>query len=563
MILMASAVAGTLSGTVADRDGQPLAGVSVYAYDERLAYEVATTDTFGVFEMEVPDGRWRVRAIPTQTNHVERFWPGVWSYCDATTVDDAALDFSLDVGGTLSGVVLDLDEQPIEGAQVVCAGQDTRTANIARAGRSDEGGAFRCMGLDSDADGSAYSVQAEVMGWPAQYLGGVYRETDQPEAVQVNVGGDTDIGEFVLLDGITVGGVIQGDEGPVPEANVHVYSYGQVVDLVAEQDGSFFAQGLPPGDVVAWASLDGYGLTYAPDNDLPTAVFSAEEGDHVQQDIALPVEGRITGTLVGDGDLSGVTLLAYNHNYTLALGSQAEADGSFAAGRLRPGTWHLYFYAAAEGYLDDFARDDALERMTFTVEEPGQVLDVTIPLRLGAAVEGVVRDDAGQPVYGATVRVEPLDVEEYRARSTRTERDGSYRIQGLVPGSHRVDVSLTPYCDSDPDVVTLWYPDTPNELDAELLDVEGGDLVQLDWVMPADSDHDDMSDAWEEANGLDVGRDDADEDPDQDGLTNLEEYWMGTDPFEQDVDPTRCGGCSGSPTVGVWLAGLLLLRRRD
>ena len=73
-------------------------------------------------------------------------------------------------------------------------------------------------------------------------------------------------------------------------------------------------------------------------------------------------------------DLSGVTLLAYNHNYTLALGSQAEADGSFVAGRLRPGTWHLYFYAAAEGYLDragEGAFDMLLSEEPAGVEVPG------------------------------------------------------------------------------------------------------------------------------------------------------------------------------------------------
>ena len=129
------------------------------------------------------------------------------------------------------------------------------------------------------------------------------------------------------------------------------------------------------------------------------------------------------------------------------------------------------------------------------------------------------------------------------------------------PGTS-VDLDYVLKHHTDPDVVTLWYPDTPHDLAAELLDVEGGEVIEMDWVMPVDADHDDMSDVWEEANGLDVGRDDADDDPDQDGLTNLEEYWLGTDPFEQDVDPTRCGGCSGSPTTGVWLAGLLLLRRR-
>ena len=52
-----------------------------------------------------------------------------------------------------------------------------------------------------------------------------------------------------------------------------------------------------------------------------------------------------------------------------------------------------------------------------------------------------------------------------------------------------------------------------------------------------DSDDDGMPDGWEVDNGLDPNDPtDADEDPDEDGLTNLEEYNQGTDPNDPDSD---------------------------
>ena len=51
-----------------------------------------------------------------------------------------------------------------------------------------------------------------------------------------------------------------------------------------------------------------------------------------------------------------------------------------------------------------------------------------------------------------------------------------------------------------------------------------------------DSDGDGLPDEWEVDNELDITRDDAGEDPDEDTLTNLEEYQAGTDPHDWDTD---------------------------
>jgi hypothetical protein len=51
-----------------------------------------------------------------------------------------------------------------------------------------------------------------------------------------------------------------------------------------------------------------------------------------------------------------------------------------------------------------------------------------------------------------------------------------------------------------------------------------------------DRDHDRLPDRWEKAHGLSTKRNDARQDPDKDGLSNLREYEAGTDPKAADSD---------------------------
>ena len=131
-----------------------------------------------------------------------------------------------------------------------------------------------------------------------------------------------------LLEGVAVEGRVMGPDGPLTSGAVHVYSAPVVVDAPIAADGTYRATGLPPGEVLSWVFAAGYGLTYYPDVDRPTERLEIlEEGEtRAGVDLTVPYQSVIEGRLVGEGDLSDVTVLAYNDERTVGVGAAVEAD---------------------------------------------------------------------------------------------------------------------------------------------------------------------------------------------------------------------------------------------
>jgi hypothetical protein len=578
LALATLARAGSLTGTVRLADDSPVASALVVAYDTRFQFVFRQTDASGAYTIEgLEPGPYRVRVLPPMTSEGHEIWhPDALGACAGEVltlgVDDVrSLDLVLPPGGILTGV-LTSPAGPVAGARVSARSLSPTPVAQTRVAATDDDGRFRIRGLPPDAGANGtFAIEVEGGGVPSQFVPRAYALAGATPFT-VTPGTPVEIGAFELLPGVSLSGTVVGPDGAPDEAEVVAYAPSETVEG-RYADGTYVVRGLPPGDVLVWAYSPGLATTYWPSSGVPDARVSLpDEGDHQDGvDIALAAEGVLEGRLVGDA-FEATSVVVFDETRQVGVGAAVESDGSFSAGTLAAGRYVVFVDGERDGYVEDFLRDDAGAELLFTVAA-GEVTDAgSVDLPRAGTVTGTVTDrGTGGPLYGAVVVAVGGTTGQRRSASTR--KDGTFELAGLVPDRWALQVQFFPACPGEPGYLTVHYPNEVNSSLATSIDIEPGEAVTWDPVVPPDVDADGMDDVWESENGLDPAIDDSALDPDGDGFTNLEEFLLGTDPtVNVDEDPdTDDPGCScesvGSPVgigaIGVGVAAFAVRRRRE
>ena len=131
------------------------------------------------------------------------------------------------------------------------------------------------------------------------------------------------------------------------------------------------------------------------------------------------------------------------------------------------------------------------------------------------------------------------EVNTYGSDPNSTDSDNDGLDDGDEVNTHGTDPAKE---DTDNDGLTdgeeiNTYNTDPNDADSDGDDLSDGDEIAIGTdPNNSDTDADGMPDGWEDEYGLDPLTDDAGNDPDEDGLTNLEEYQKGRHPTNVEPD---------------------------
>lgn len=453
-----------VAGAILDPDGLAVPGARVLLRSESYRSVpplVAETDRDGLYHLRgAPFGRYSLSAVaegwPTATVPSVEVPPGAGEAVLGTLY--------LARGAEVHGEVMDLDEVPIDGAQIRArpSEMDGDTPPEERQATTGADGRFRVEGLPS---GAVVDLEVTAGGHAPILLTRLAVPTEEPIRI-------------VLEPGTQLGGVVIDDRGePVADAVVLVAPRereGAVRRVTStDREGRFDVEGVATGETEVVVTAEGYRQArqvVALDGEtLPEELEIRLVRGGVVRGVVLAPSGEPVAEVLVEAVLSepGTSRPARYRT------TSSDGSGRFALEGLETGRWRLS--AQTPGLRR------AVQEHQVAGDDPGGD-PVELRLGAGARVAGRALGVEGRPVAGVRVELVPVPTTrraypEFRPEAPPaavTGPDGSFVLTGVGPGEHHLRGSHPEHGLSEARE-PVWV-DGPS-VDGIVLYLEGGSTV--------------------------------------------------------------------------------------
>ena len=472
----------TISGTVIDDNGQPIANISVSA---NLVDNPCHSNTSGNgFVSSDNDGHYTLTGLAVGTyyigtsnwtGYVEEKWADGASVQDCSSADPVNVttagedvqgkDFQLELGATISGTVVDDVGQPIANLQIEL--YDAACGyNWKGSASTDTNGVYTVTGLPT----GTYYIKNST--WNSAYIsewwadGASVQDCNSADPVNINTSGQNVTGkDFQLEVGASISGTVVDDAGqPIPDLQIELYDaacgYNQKGSAFTDTNGVYTIAGLPTGTYYiknsTWNSA--YISEWWADGASVQDCNSAEPvnintaGQNVTgKDFQLELGATVSGTVTDEAGQPIANLQVYLYDaacgYSWKGYASTDTNGVYTITGLPTGTYYIqtdHWYSAyiSEWWADGASVQDCSSAEPVNINTAGQTVGgKDFQLELGATISGTVVDDAGQPIANLQVNLYDAACGSNGQGSSSTDANGVYTIRGLLPGSYYVEVS--------------------------------------------------------------------------------------------------------------------------
>ncbi len=346
------------------------------------------------------------------------------------------LDLTLSVTGTIAGIVVDSQEEPIGGAQVTVLpdfrkGSGRSASDWRMRGMSteltDAGGRFRVSGLQPEKDYRVRAIPGSSNNAGRAWLSDGIEARSGDDNVRIVLPADGGIRGKVLLE-----------NGEAPELFTVSVGWRRGTPF-SSKDGSFDLSELPPKTFTL--TIHGPGI-----DESRVEEVVVKEGDYTDVGTITVSKGRtISGTVLDSGGSPAAGAIVSAGRVIFGDGSSAKASGG-SRNPLARGTkaatsnedGQFTLYGVVMGDLSIVADHETLGRsMPISAQQSSSSMEgIVLQLQKTGALEGIVSKN-GSPEEGVVVTATSVKFPGVTF-NVASGSDGSYRFDRLIADTYRV-----------------------------------------------------------------------------------------------------------------------------